>query len=100
MDSISGTTDGAPRPLLIATAEPGRLSLQPIINLLSADEKKTFAAALGTSRVTLDKWLAKGVDAFTADRIAITVADEHPILVWGDAWFALVEEDDEDDADF
>ena len=44
------------------------------------------AEKLGVSRRTVERWVHSGVDVYTADKIAIKVAGDHPEFVWGLDW--------------
>ena len=56
---------------------------------------ETFARLVGCHRVTVQKWRRRGIPPYTADRAACRLG-LHPCLVWGDAWWAAVPIDNQE----
>jgi hypothetical protein len=93
MNARSDTTFGGPR-----------LSLQPLLDALPIDPvlaradvvgpgvTAQAALLLGVSTRTLSRYTDSGMDAWTADRLAIG-AGWHPLLIWGQDWIDAVAHD-------
>jgi hypothetical protein len=87
-----------------STLDGPRLPLQPLLDALPIDPvlarpdvigpgvTAQAALLLGVSTRTLSRYTNRGMDAWTADRLAIG-AGWHPLLIWGKDWIDAVSHD-------
>lgn len=70
-----------------------RWPLSPLVAVVGGDTDVEIAARLGTDRVAIARWRARGIPEYTADKLAVRHG-VHPSHIWPD-WFdrALADED-------
>lgn len=66
-----------------------RLPMAPLIDIVDPEHRhpRTIADLLGVHRSQIRRWMATGIDADYADRLAIRLG-RHPVTIWGDAFWS------------
>lgn len=75
---------------VLAAAEPEichELTVATVMAYANVATVSEFARRANVSRTTVYRWMRSGLDAYTADELAIRVAHAHPACVFGHTWF-------------
>lgn len=68
---------------------PVELTVATVMTFAGIPSLSEVARRAGVSRRTVHRWVHSGLDVWTADRLAVTVAHSHPATVFGPGWFDL-----------